>query len=498
MATLTQTKLPRPHRLCSCLSLILLCIALWQGCTEPPPVIEPSTPVTLNGNIKVADRTTGILVPLAGATLTLDAGSTTAAVEQTDSAGTFIFPSVVPEKHRLQISHATIVTMDTVLSIGYAPNQTLQFVCVPAWASSEALGGIATWYDYHYSAYVPLAGATVWLDSGTVSASSRITDSTGGFAFPLPAPGNHGIKVSDARVVSKDIAITVKSASDIFRLQLPCEPALLPFQGYVQRVAEPDEYSVGDNIAPPQLKYKRGVDAVVTLDGHDSVRTIQQEFGGYFDLGMVSPGQHRLKIQGPEILPVDTLLTFTTGQAGNPNDFANKLYFIVTKVLPPVREFIYPLAVGQLWRYAYTYTSFSASSGLQSSQTGIHTWQVVNATPDGSGTIFTINDARQDTVHRKTYYSDTTYTINETQQFTIVQTADSLFLNLPAFRVPRFLRLPRFHNRGTDTLIFVPTYSDFYQGSVVYISGIGLSSSSLSEPAHNSGSSEQYALIETR
>ena len=474
-------------------------VTTYQGSNQIPLTpYKKSTQKILRGSIASLDSY-GNWYGLEGAKVVLDPGTSVTTAQNAGSSGTFAFFLPSAGQHRVQVTHTAILPLDTVLTVtGDADNKVDLLCSPPGLAGTVTCLGTALEFGTHQRyIYAALSGAMVSVDPGTSSASSQTTGADGHFSFPQVTAGNHRVTVSHPRIVALDTMISISSASSRV-LVFNCLPTLLPFQGYIQRLADPYEIQGDQYTYPVQFKQKIFVDATVILDGHDSVRTGPAYFpgwcnAGYFDLGSVTPGKHRIQAHGDGIYPLDTTFVVTNSQFAATDMYSNKFYFLV---LPnrPLREFVYPLNIGRQWTYTFHAYTYDGPDARSSDQRGVHTWQVTRADPQGSSTVFTVSDTHQDTMHLTWKYpvpGDSTYPVIESSEFTILQTADSIFVNTPFGGVRQ---IPRFHHLGTDTL----TYSFYgsWPNTTIYISGLGLTKYSGSGGG-NSGGGSSYALVET-
>ena len=103
------------------IALVLLALLLVPaGCHEESPT-EQRASVTLTGKVQVTAPGTSMLVPLAGAAVSLDSTTQAARVQLTDSSGLFSFDRIAVGPHELRISHPRIPTIDTVVDVSWAP-----------------------------------------------------------------------------------------------------------------------------------------------------------------------------------------------------------------------------------------------------------------------------------------------------------------------------------------------------------------------------------------
>jgi hypothetical protein len=165
--------------------------------TRPPGL-------TFTGTVTVLDRSTSMPVPVSGAMVSLTGDIEPARSVYTNSQGMFTFPGVQRGTHRLQITHPTIFTLDTLVTVT-GPGQTI--ACVARRAA--VLKGAIQTHDRPSGTRQPLAGAKVSLDTGTVNVHLVETDASGGFTFTQVSEGVHHLRVSDPSVVTLDTQVVV-------------------------------------------------------------------------------------------------------------------------------------------------------------------------------------------------------------------------------------------------------------------------------------------------
>jgi hypothetical protein len=69
------------------------------------------------------------------------------------------------------------------------------------------LHGKVHYVDFESQSYKPWSGATVRLDSGTASAKTQVSDSTGAFLFSQVSQGVHHLRVSEESIVTLDTQV---------------------------------------------------------------------------------------------------------------------------------------------------------------------------------------------------------------------------------------------------------------------------------------------------
>jgi hypothetical protein len=180
--------------------------------------------VDLTGMVELLDSSSGTRTPLAGAKVTLDAGTVNVKTTTTTEAGTFSLAQILEGLHRLQITHPTIFTLDTLATFT-GPGPT--FACVARRAA--VLKGTVRARERSSGQLLPLAGARVSMDTGTVNAQLVETDPFGGFTFTQVHEGMHHLKVSDPSIVTLDTQVVASFSTGALSLTVESLPTVVVF-----------------------------------------------------------------------------------------------------------------------------------------------------------------------------------------------------------------------------------------------------------------------------
>lgn len=139
-------------------------------------------------------------------------------------------------------------------------------------------------------------------------------------------------------------------------------------------------------------------------------------------------------------------------------------------------EFVFPLAVGNMWQYHYYYRHITPEVGGVHEINGSQLWQIVTiggAAPPFDVTVSVVKlDTIHDSVHNAAYDFDTTYVTQTHTSFPISVTTDSMRIGWSSLMTENTRRISRSIASGVDTLtIRASTGTD---SSVRYVQGVGL------------------------
>jgi hypothetical protein len=489
--------------------VMLLCLSSCKK--EPPTTPGESTPptqttvVAINGLVVTPNAGNRSFKVLSGAIVKLDSGTASARAETTNSAGQFAFAGINIGKHHLEVSYdtPTFSTLDTLITVTEMSDplflrlmyKSVMQGYVLRWALDSELPPDAGSYPAQFQHKLGI-DATVILDGydsvRTGPDPSRSYIPHGYFNFGLVPPGEHRIQIHSDAVYPLDTIITVTDAqasgSDELakRFYLTATKPLRA-QGYVQRQALDSELPPDVGNYPTQFQHKVGVDATVILDGHDSVRTgpdpsrsyVPQ---GYFDLGRVTSGQHKIQIHGGGIYPLDTAITVTDAQANGSDELAKRFYFTVA--LEPLGHLteVFPLAVGARWVYDYQHlqTGNGYSAPNNRWEKGTLTFSALAVTDEGSRRRWTIRE-EDDLMQFDTTYNvpgvgvdvKPEVAIKQARTFTMLESASGLH-QITADSCSMLWRVPSpfdyYHNNYGSGAFVLSRYAVGVNDSVVYYS----------------------------
>jgi hypothetical protein len=147
--------------------------------------------------------------------------------------------------------------------------------------------------------------------------------------------------------------------------------------------------------------------------------------------------------------------------------------------------FTFSFSIGTVWRFSYDYSFVNGFYSNTTHQTGIHEWKIVSSSVANQDTIYAAQQIRRDTVHFYGMAStgiavDTTYTINDTSQFSISLSISELKMQWPVVTSTAIITIPNHVYINADS---VYAY-DEYLGRSYYKSQIGPVSYSYSHSIH--------------
>ena len=243
---------------------------------------------------------------------------------------------------------------------------------------------------------------------------------------------------------------------------------------------------------PPSLRPFLPIRATVTLD-NKVARLADSSWFCAFNFDSVSEGRHTLHVDGTQYsLALDTTFVIDHNGACYPGYYL----FTVGNVPRPLREFVFPSAVGKSWQYRYSYVESGAYS--VSRINCLHFWTVSSSSIAGTTLTVLVSDIRRDTLRASSsYHADTTYTSLDTVHFSITLSTNSITVGFPKrFLSSKYQVVPRYHDYGSDTLTLrTGLYDTPAHGYCTYVSTVGLVGFSMSQSA-NTSYSESMSLIQ--
>jgi hypothetical protein len=257
---------------------VVACLLLFSGCKkEAPTATEPSTPppsgtgLALHGLVIKADVPGARYDPLPGATVWLDSATATARSCVSDSLGGFTFTKVTEGTHTLRVSHASGLGLDTTVVVSDT-SWLFYLFASPLWTLPRVtLAGVVQTVDQSSRTRTPLPGARVTLDTGTVNAQSRMTDSAGGFSFVRVIEGSHRLIVSEKTVATLDTQVVVSAASGVLALAVQLLPRIevFPLAVGARWVYDYQHKATGNGYISPNNRWEKGAVTFSVLAVHD-------------------------------------------------------------------------------------------------------------------------------------------------------------------------------------------------------------------------------------
>ncbi len=321
-------------------------------------------------------------------------------------------------------------------------------------------GTIQAQYHSDLAPLLPLAGATLTIDTSSVMA-----DGTGRYEFNSVTQGKHKIRISAPGIVPIDTLIDVTGSTSPLNFQF----LFYRFGGTVS-IDNPTAYG---QLIP--LK------TTVVLDGAFSFQTTGDLHN--FDCGFLAAGTHTLHIDATQTtLSRDTtFVSNLTYDFGTTND-----YRFYVKGIP--REFKFPADVGTTWQYDYQYGYYDQPGYVSRVTQGTHIWTLASTSITGSHIRAFLTDIRNDTTtihYTDGYRADSSYTSVDTVSFSVFTSDSSIGLSSPEWSDA----LPRYYNSGGDTLVVSPYLGGIpEQLKTMWVNGVGLISVNYSYGGHVSTS----------
>ncbi len=185
-----------------------------------------------------------------------------------------------------------------------------------------------------------------------------------------------------------------------------------------------------------------------------------------FTFPSVIAGKHRLRIDGPMIIRVDTVLDVQRGSDCSTFSPANCNFEIV--YAPKV--FTLPMTVGTTWQYFYKSGNSDPSPRYDFTQ-GTHTWTISSVSMTTSDTTLHITDVMEDSVTHQTQTIYTAYAQRSVRTFDIVLSADWVSFGNPESGPTSISRRV---SRYTDT-VSVSSGDNLYSTTTyTYVNGTGI------------------------
>ena len=169
-----------------------------------------------------------------------------------------------------------------------------------------------------------------------------------------------------------------------------------------------------------------------------------------------------------DLIPNSTYRWRLDINGGNMNNYHTAdSQFTTSTDLINAKEFIYPLSIGNSWKYRYYYESHISGMNNPPYTSGIHIWNIVGTHISNDSIIYEMECIYQDTVRSST---DTTV-VNKMIPFSIAQSQYGTRINwtFPVSVYSEAYRIPRFVLVDTDAIT-----RNFYGGFVKYANNIGL------------------------